>query len=91
MSWLRVHAALLSGVVLASSAAFARADCGCAAPARPPAPPRAPAAPVMRTVTVKEWVPEQYQTTRTVYKKEASRRSTPPIARNAPPSSRPTR
>ena len=75
MYWHRVRAALLSGVVLASSAAFARADCGCAAPAAAPceapcAAPAAPAAPTMRTVTVQEWVPEHYQATRTVYKQE---------------------
>ena len=44
MSWNRYKAALLSGVVLASSAAFARADCGCAAPA-PCAARAAPCAP----------------------------------------------
>ena len=71
MSWLRVHAAVLSGVVLASSAAFVRADCGCAAPASAPC--AAPAAaPATRTVTVQEWVPEKYQTTRTVYKTECA-------------------
>lgn len=64
MSWLRVRAALLSSVVLASSAAFVRADCGCAAPAA------APCAPATRTVTVTEWVPEKYEATRTVYKEE---------------------
>ena len=67
MNWLRVRAALLSSVVLVSSAAFARADCGCAAPAAPCA---TPCAPATRTVTVQEWVPEKYQTTRTVYKEE---------------------
>ena len=47
MRWFRVNAVLLSSVVLASSATFASADCGCAAPAgdcggcaRPPAPSR---------------------------------------------------
>ncbi len=66
MSWIRVHAALLSGVVLASSAVIVRADCGCAAPA----PCAAPCAPTYRTVTVTEWVPEHYTATRTVCKTE---------------------
>jgi hypothetical protein len=69
MNWLRVRAALLSSVVLASSAAFVRADCGCAAPAAPCA---TPCAPAMRTVTVQEWVPEKYETCRTVYKEECT-------------------
>jgi hypothetical protein len=68
MSWLHVRAALLSSVVLASSAAFVRADCGCAAPAAAPC--AAPCAPATRTVTVTEWVPEKYEATRTVYKQE---------------------
>jgi hypothetical protein len=73
MSWLRVPAAVLSGVVLTSFAAFVAADCGCSAPCAPApcaAAPAAPAAPVTRTITVQEWVPEKYETTRTVYKQE---------------------
>src|SRR5271157_4662055 len=69
MNWLRVRAALLSSVVLVSSAAFANADCGCAAPAAAPCC-AAPCAPTYRTVTCQEWVPEKYMTTRTVYHEE---------------------
>jgi hypothetical protein len=63
MLWQRVRTVLLAGGVAALAAASARAEDGCApAPCAP--------APQFRTVTVKEWVPEQYPTTRTVYKTE---------------------
>jgi hypothetical protein len=59
-----VRAALLTGVVLAAAGLPARAcaPCACA-----PAPVTA-CAPAYRTVCVTEYVPENYQTTRTVYK-----------------------
>jgi hypothetical protein len=66
MRWFRVNAVLLSSVVLASSATFASADCGCAAPAGD----CGGCAPATRTISVTEWVPEHYQACRTVYKQE---------------------
>jgi len=59
MTWQRC--ALLAGVLSAAAVLPARAD-DAAAPA--------PCAPAYRTVCVSEWVPEQYQCTRTVYKTE---------------------
>jgi len=62
MIWQQVRKALLASVVVAAGTASARGD-DCCAPACPPAP-------ACRTVTVVEYVPEQYQTTRTTYKTE---------------------
>lgn len=59
----RIHVLVLAG--LTALAGTARADHGCCAPACPP-----PCGPVMKTVCCTEWVPEQYQATRTVYKTE---------------------
>jgi hypothetical protein len=61
MVWQPVRTALLFGAVAAVAVSTARADCN-------PAP--APCAPAMRTITVTECVPEQYQATRTAYKVE---------------------
>jgi len=58
MIWQRSRVALLVGSVLAVAASSARAD-DCCAPA-----------PCTQTVTCTEWVPEQFQTTRTVYRTE---------------------
>jgi hypothetical protein len=58
----QVRMAMLAGVLAAATSA-ARAD---HAPAAAPA----PCAPAYRTVCVKEWVPETYPCTRTVYKTE---------------------
>src|ERR1700730_6522813 len=58
MVWQCVRIALLAGAFAATAALPARAG-DCCAPA-----------PCTRTVCVTEWVPEQYQTTRTVYKTE---------------------
>jgi hypothetical protein len=66
MRWFRFTAVLLSSVVLAASATFARADCGSAAPAGD----CGGCAPATRTISVTEWVPEHYQACRTVYKQE---------------------
>ncbi|MBY0523936.1 MAG: hypothetical protein K2R98_11090 [Gemmataceae bacterium] len=60
MFWQRVRFALLAGV-LANVAASARAG-ECCQPA--------PCAPAYRTVCCYEWVPEQFQATRTCYKTE---------------------
>jgi hypothetical protein len=60
MVWQHVRTVLLAGGVAALAAIPARAD-DCAP---------APCAPTYRTVCVKEWVPEKYQCTRTVYKTE---------------------
>src|SRR4051794_25123668 len=61
MIWQHVRVALLAGGFVSAAALTARAD-DCCAPA--------PCAPQYRTVCVKEWVPENYQTTRTVYSTE---------------------
>jgi hypothetical protein len=59
---------LLAGSLVAASALTARADDAAKlAPAAPAADPCC--APQYRTVCVKEWVPETYQTTKTVYEK----------------------
>jgi hypothetical protein len=60
MIWQQVRKALLASVVVAAGTASARGD-DCCAPA---------CAPATRTVTCIEYVPEQYQTTRTTYKTE---------------------
>lgn len=64
MIWQRVRIALLAGVLAAVAASSARAG-DCSAPAG-----CGSAAPAFRTVYVNEMVPEQYQTTRTVYRRE---------------------
>jgi hypothetical protein len=57
----QLRVAVLAGSIVVALAASARADdCG------QPCPP----APQFRTVCVNEWVPEKYETTRTVYKQE---------------------
>jgi hypothetical protein len=61
MLWQHVRTVLLAGGVSALAATSARAGDDCAP---------APCAPQYRTVCVKEWVPEQYASTRTVYKTE---------------------
>jgi hypothetical protein len=66
MIWQRIRTSLLVGGLLAAAPVAARAgdgpccgdSCG------------APCAPVMRTVCVTEWVPENYVSTRTVFKTE---------------------
>jgi hypothetical protein len=60
MFWHNVRLTLLAGVVVAATPAARAGDC-----CNPCAP-----APAMRTVSVKEWVPEQYTTTRTSYRTE---------------------
>src|SRR5262249_46378042 len=75
MYWQRVRVALLASVVAAAAApAVARAgDAPSGAPhhAAPGAvAPAAPIAPATRKVCVEEWVPENYTTTRTVYRTE---------------------
>jgi len=74
MIWQRVRIALLASMVAMAAAlpvapgkAFAGScgpDCGSAAPCP------VVAAPAMRTITVTEMVPEQYVTTRTVYRQQ---------------------
>jgi len=60
MVWQHVRLTLLAGVVAVAATPAARAgDCSN---------PCAPAAPALCTVTVKEWVPEQYTATRTSYR-----------------------
>jgi len=59
MIWQRARFALLAGLFAVAAAGPARADDAAAC-----------CAPAYRTVCVKEWVPEQYQCTRTVYKTE---------------------
>jgi hypothetical protein len=61
MIWQHVRTSLLAGGLLAALAAPCRAGDG---------PCDAPCAPPMRTVCVTEWVPENYVTTRTVYRTE---------------------
>jgi hypothetical protein len=58
MVWQRIKLALLAGAFVAAAALPARAD-DCCAPA-----------PCTRTVCCTEWVPQQYQCTRTTYKTE---------------------
>jgi hypothetical protein len=58
MVWQRIRIAVLAGAFAAVAALPARADDCCAA------------APATRTVCCTEWVPEQYQSERTVYKTE---------------------
>lgn len=60
----QIHVALLAGSLVAATALTARAEDPQPAPAAPAAD---PCAPQYRTVCVKEWVPETYQATRTVY------------------------
>src|SRR5438477_2860390 len=55
-----VRLALLAGVVAAATPAARAGDC--CSPCAP--------APTFRTVCMKEWVPEQYNTTRTCYRTE---------------------
>ena len=59
----QVRVALLAGGLVAATALTARAD-DCTPPAK------ADCAPQYRTVCVNEWVPEKYETTRTVYRTE---------------------
>jgi hypothetical protein len=63
-----VRALLLAGLTLAATALPARAGCDCGAPA--PAGDCCAPAPCYKTITVTEWVPEQYEACRTVYKTE---------------------
>src|SRR5687768_6031271 len=70
MYWQRVRVALLTGVLVAAAAPAARAGDEKRSP-RPdahPAPAAAHAAPAAPTVCVTEWVPEQYETVRTVHR-----------------------
>jgi hypothetical protein len=62
MIWQHVRVAVLAGGIVAAAGLSARAD-DCAPAAAAPAP-------QYRTVCVKEWVPEKYEKTVTVYKKE---------------------
>jgi hypothetical protein len=67
MIWQQMRVALLAGSLVAATALTARAE---DAPKPAPAAPAAdPCAPQYRTVCVNEWVPETYQTTRTVYER----------------------
>jgi hypothetical protein len=59
----QLRVALLAGGILAALSCTVRADDAGKAPD--------PCAPAYRTITVNEWVPEQYQATRTVYKQES--------------------
>jgi hypothetical protein len=76
MIWQRIRFALLASSVMAAAALPVRADDEPAKEkmAAPPPPAAAsadccaPCAPPMRTICVTEWVPEKYETTRTVYK-----------------------
>src|SRR5262245_19757528 len=68
MAWQHLRKALGACALVAAAAVPVRAD-HCEAPC-PTAAPAAPCAPQYRTVTVQEWVPQQYQATRTVYKTE---------------------
>jgi len=62
----QIRVALLAGSLVAATALTARAE----DPAQPgPAAPAAPCPPQYRTVCEKVWVPETYQTTRTVYER----------------------
>jgi hypothetical protein len=58
----QLRVALLASGILAALSCTVRADDCCKAE---------PCAPAFRTITVNEWVPEQYQATRTVYKQES--------------------
>ena len=64
----QMRVALLAGSIVAATALAARAQ-DAPKPADP-APAADPCAPQYRTVCVKEWVPETYTTTRTVYTRE---------------------
>src|SRR2546423_1385322 len=74
MNCSKLRVALLAAALVSASSAGAdqgpaaatSAPCGPAA-----APAAAPAAPAMQTICVREWVPETYQTTRTVYRTES--------------------
>jgi hypothetical protein len=66
MIWQHVRVALLAGGIVAGTALSARAE-DCCQPA--------PCAPQVQTVTCTEWVPETYQTTRTVYRQEYKQES----------------
>ena len=71
MIWQRARLALLANVVLAAAAVSARAGDG--TPVAAPVTPAAPAtAPATQSVCVTEWVPENYTTTRTVYRTECA-------------------
>jgi hypothetical protein len=60
---------LVAGVALLAAAGSLQACAGpCASPCAETV--AAPCAPAFRTITVNEWVPENYETTRTVYKTE---------------------
>jgi hypothetical protein len=74
MIWQRARLALLANVVLAAAALSARAENIAPVPAGGAAAPVAstadPCAPATQSVSVIEWVPENYTTTQTVYKTE---------------------
>jgi hypothetical protein len=65
MIWQRVRIALSACVALAAAAVAARAGGPAPCDSAPVAP-----APACRTVSVQEWVPQQYEAVRTVYKTE---------------------
>jgi hypothetical protein len=69
MIWQRVRIALLACVALAAAAVAARAE-GPAPGEHAPGAAAPAAAPAFRTVCVQEWVPQQYEGVRTVYKTE---------------------
>jgi hypothetical protein len=69
MIWQHVRVALLAGSIVAATAWTARAE-DAPQPAGPAPVAADPCAPQYRTVCVKEWVPENYTTTRTVYTRE---------------------
>ncbi len=75
MIWQRIRMALLACVALAAAAVAARAEEAAPPVATPNVPVAsaaapAPCGPPMRTVCVQEWVPQQYEAVRTVYKTE---------------------
>jgi hypothetical protein len=65
MIWQRARLAVLANVLVAAAAVSARAGDDCCAPA-----PVTSCAPATQSVCVTEWVPENYTTTRTVYRTE---------------------
>src|SRR5437868_14262323 len=69
-----VRSALLAGGIVIATGLCARAE-DASQPAPPPPAKADPSAPQLRTVCVHEWVPEKYQTTRTVYHRECKTES----------------
>ncbi len=70
MFWRKLHTGLLAGVLLTGTALPVRADHHGHHHSASAAGGSADCGPAYRTVHVQEWVPEQYQTTRTTYRTE---------------------